>query len=89
MALPAKSWAGLWGCATAHFMDRFVEGVSRVKQCTVEGRGLMALDASQVFAAARRSGPLLAGCLPRGKEHVDLYIQAFYFSTPADVLPWV
>lgn len=89
MAMPAKSWAGVWGCVTAHFMDRFVEGVSRVGSCTVEGRGLMALDASQVYAAVRRAGPLLQGCMPRGKEHVDLYIQAFYFSSQKDVLPWV
>lgn len=88
-ALPAISRVGLWNAILSHVMDRFVEGFSRVKKCTVPGRGLMALDAASAFTAATKAGPVSLSHLPRDKSYVDAYLSAFYLDNDADLLQWI
>ncbi len=57
-ALPAVSRFGVWSAIVSHIVDRFVEGISRVKKCSVPGRGLMSLDLGTLYAQVRRT-PLL------------------------------
>ena len=87
--LPPVARLALWGSLLAHLAERFVEGVSRVKKCSVPGRGLMMLDSGALWDATARASPLLPGCLARDKGHVDGYVSAFYFEAEADVLNWV
>jgi len=88
-ALPAVSRLGVWSAIVSHVVERFVEGVSRVKKCSVPGRGLMSLDFGTLYAAAARAGPVVPGCLSRDKAHADGYVAAFYFDAEADLLAWV
>jgi hypothetical protein len=87
--LPAVSRVGVWSAITSHVLERFVEGISRVKKCTVPGRGLMALDAGAVYSAACKLAPTLQQFLPRDKTYVDSYISAFYFEHETDLLQWL
>ena len=88
-SLPAVSRLGLWSCILSHVMERFVEGFSRVRKCSVPGRGLMTLDVGYVFEFARRTGPTLPAVLARDKSFVDAYVSAFYLESEADLLQWV
>ena len=87
--LPAVSRFGIWSCIVSHLNERFVEGFSRVKKCTVPGRGLMSLDAGTVFAVCCRAGPVLPSLLARDRTFVDSYLSAYYFEGEADLLDWV
>lgn len=87
--LPAVSRFGIWSCIVSHLNERFVEGFSRVKKCSVPGRGLMSLDAGTVFAVCCRAGPVLPALLARDRTFVDSYLSAFYFEGEADLLDWV
>lgn len=88
-SLPGVSRLGLWSAIVSHSMERVVEGISIVKKCSVPGRGLMALDAGTIYAAAAKLGPALPRFLPRDKGHVDAYVSAFYYSNEDDLLTWM
>ena len=87
--LPAVSHLGLWSCVLSHVMERFVEGFSRVRKCSVPGRGLMTLDVGHTYAYATRAGPTLSTVLARDKAFVDAYVSAFYLESEADLLQWI
>jgi hypothetical protein len=87
--LPAVSRFGVWLVIVSHVIDRFVEAFSRVKKCSVPGRGLMSLDAATVLAAAAKAGPIVPACLARDKTHVDGFVAAFYYDSEGDLLAWV
>lgn len=87
--LPAVSRLGIWCCVMSHILDRFVEGYSRVKKCSVPGRGLMSLDAGTVYALGAKAGPVLPACLARDRSFVDSYIAAYYYDNEADLLDWI
>ena len=87
--LPAVSRLGIWSAVLSHVMERFVEAYSRVKRCSVPGRGLMTLDVGHTYAYATRAGPTLAGVLSRDKSYVDGYISAYYLESESDLLTWV
>lgn len=70
-------------------MERFTEGFSRVKKCSVPGRGLMSLDVGHAFARAMSLVTIPTILLPRDKAYADSYISAYYFDSEADVLQWV
>jgi hypothetical protein len=88
-ALPATARVGMWSCVINHVMERFVEAFSRVKKCSVPGRGLMTLDVGQVYSRAVKVGPLLPGSVLHDKPYVDGYISAFYLDHEADLLQWM
>jgi hypothetical protein len=69
-ALPPISRLGVWCAIVSHVIERFVEGVSRVKKCSVPGRGLMSLDVGTIYAAAAKASAVLPGCLARDKVRV-------------------
>lgn len=56
--LPEASYAAVWSCIVSHVFDRLVEGFSRIRRCSNEGRGLMLLDSNIVFNAAKAAGPV-------------------------------
>ena len=88
-ALPAVSRFGIWSAVVTHIMDRFVEGYSRVKKCSVPGRGLMSLDVGTVYAHCARVGPIVPACLARDKAHADGFVAAYYYDSDADLLAWL
>jgi hypothetical protein len=87
--LPAISRFGVWSVIVSHLLDRFVEGFSRVKKCTMQGRGLMSLDAATVYAACVKASPVVSACLARDKSHVDAFVAAFYYDSEGDLLAWI
>lgn len=87
--LPAVSRLGVWSTIISHIIERFVEGVSRVKKCSPAGRGLMLLDIGTIYAAAAKAAPLLPGCLSRDKSHADNYLRAFYYDSEIDLVAWI
>lgn len=87
--LPAVSRLGVWSALVSLLMERFVDGITQVKKCTVPGRGLMTLDAGHIFAAALRLGPTSLAHLSRDKGYVDSYVSAFYFDNDGDLLQWM
>jgi hypothetical protein len=86
---PAVSRLGLWSCIVSHLVERFVEGVSRVKKCPPQGRGLMAVDLEAVYTFANKHGPTLLQCLSRDRSYADQYIAAFYLESEGDVMQWI
>ena len=87
--LPPVARLCLWSSIVSHLMERFSEGFSRVKKCSVPGRGLMSLDVGHAYARAMNQCPVPALVLPRDKAYVDAYVSAFYFDAETDVLQWV
>lgn len=83
------SRVGVWSCVVNHMMERFVEAFSRVKKCTVPGRGLMTLDVGQLYSRAIKIGPVPPGALIHDKAYADGYIAAFYLDHESDVLQWI
>ena len=88
-ALPAVARFGIWACVVSHVMERFVEGFSRVRSCSVPGRGLMSLDAGTVFAQCCRASPVVPALLARDRSFVDQLVAAHYFESESDVLDWI
>lgn len=88
-ALPAVSRLTLWSLIVSHALERFVEALSRVRKCSVPGRGLMTLDVGHTYACATRAGPTLPAILPRDKTFADGFISAFYLESESDLLTWV
>ena len=80
---------GVWSAIVTHVVDRFVDGFSKVKKCSVPGRGLMNLDSATVYAACAKAGPIVPSCLARDKVHMDGFIAAFYYDSESDLLAWV
>ena len=87
--LPPVARLCLWSSVVSHLMERFCEGLSRVKKCSVPGRGLMSLDVGHAYARAMNLCPVPALVLPRDKAYVDAYVSAFYYDSEVDVLQWV
>jgi Protein of unknown function C-terminus (DUF2451)/Vacuolar-sorting protein 54, of GARP complex len=89
-SLPPASRLCIWGCIVSHLMDKFADGVSRVKKCTVPGRGLMSLDVGHLYSVAMKQVPIPPqGVLPRDKSYVDAYISAYYYDSEGDVMQWI
>jgi len=81
--VPADGLNQLWLCAAHEVARTIVDGISRVKKCTLEGRSGMSLDLQAVRHALGRLCPPAAesGAL----RLVDDYIKAFYI--PLQDLP--
>lgn len=63
--LPNVTRIGVWGCVVAYVVFRYVEGISRIKKCSMAGRGVLTGDISMVFSqinAAVRLKYVPAGC---------------------------
>eukprot|EP01116_Phalansterium_solitarium_P025632 TRINITY_DN9902_c0_g2_i1.p1 TRINITY_DN9902_c0_g2~~TRINITY_DN9902_c0_g2_i1.p1 ORF type:complete len:1117 (+),score=551.47 TRINITY_DN9902_c0_g2_i1:130-3480(+) len=75
----------LWQAAITHAMQLLVEGYSRVKKCTNEGRAIMSLDLNNLRTALEQLSKLRPP-LP-GVKHVEAYIKAYYLAE-VDILPW-
>ncbi len=70
-------------CQTA--FDTLLEGFSRVRRCSAEGRAAMSIDVSALQTALQT----IHSCRPpRGKHHVDAFIQAAYLPEE-ELLEWV
>lgn len=70
-------------CQTA--FDLVLEGYSRVKKCSTEGRASMTMDVSSLQTALEA----IHTCRPpRGKTHVDTYVKASYLSDD-EIVHWV
>lgn len=65
-------------------MDQLVEGYSRIKKCSAQGRTQMALDV-QVFVTALKEAAPTIRPIPK-QSHVEMYIKA-YFSE--NILEWI
>jgi hypothetical protein len=84
--LPAEARTLIWRTSIRVAMRVLVEGFSRVKKCTTEGRASMALDV-KVFQKALEE---LAHLRPiPDLPVVTGYIQAFYIASADDLLEWV
>lgn len=88
-SLPPASRLCLWSSVVSHLMERFCEGFSRVRKCSVPGRGLMSLDVGHAYARAMGLCPVPTLVLPRDKAYVDTYVSAYYYNSEVDVLEWV
>ena len=62
----------------------------RVKKCTAEGRGSMSIDLDTLTRAVDNNihTVMNRGEFVKGKEYVDAYIKAFYF-TEEDLFMWI
>eukprot|EP00742_Colponemidia_sp_Colp-10_P007504 GILJ01008088.1.p1 GENE.GILJ01008088.1~~GILJ01008088.1.p1 ORF type:complete len:1012 (+),score=165.37 GILJ01008088.1:151-3186(+) len=68
-----------------HAMHQLVEGYSRVKKCTTEGRALMSIDLSAFQRGLE--GVTAVRPIPQW-QYVDLYIKAWY-NPPEHLVPWI
>jgi hypothetical protein len=88
-SLPAAARVSIWSCVVSHLMDRFADGVARVRKCTVPGRGLMTLDVGHAYSFAMKQCPVPSLALARDKAYVDAYVSAYYFDSETDLLQWI
>lgn len=65
--------------------DVMLEGYSRVRKCSSEGRAMMNMD---LFALHEGLNAVHLCRPPRGKHYIDAYLRAFYLSED-DLLTWV
>lgn len=65
--------------------DLLLEGFSRVKKCSSEGRAMMTMD---LFAVHEGLNNVHLCRPPRGKHYIDNYLRAFYISED-ELLQWV
>eukprot|EP01113_Clastostelium_recurvatum_P026387 TRINITY_DN3165_c0_g1_i4.p1 TRINITY_DN3165_c0_g1~~TRINITY_DN3165_c0_g1_i4.p1 ORF type:complete len:1004 (-),score=280.28 TRINITY_DN3165_c0_g1_i4:45-3056(-) len=85
-AIPARVKAVLWETVVQHVMECLVEGYSRVKKCTPEGRAVMSLDVKVVQSALEKLSPIRP--IPF-VQYADAYIKAFYLPpNEADIASW-
>lgn len=78
-------YKSIWQFAVKVAMYQLVEGFSRSRRCTNEGRVLMNLDLQTFRAKLQELCPVKP--IPY-VEHVETYIKAYYISQ-AELLPWV
>mmetsp|Transcript_23579 Transcript_23579/g.66171 ORF Transcript_23579/g.66171 Transcript_23579/m.66171 type:complete len:937 (+) Transcript_23579:66-2876(+) len=80
-----KVCISVWECAVKHLMYQMVEGFSRARRCSNEGRVLMNLDLQTLRSKLEPLCPVKP--LPF-VDHVEQYIKAYYISQ-AEILPWI
>jgi len=78
--LPEGAPAELWTHAAHAVATAVVEGLSKVRRCTLEGRAAMSLDLQALAHALGRVHPAGSGAETGALRLVDDYIKAFYVS---------
>jgi hypothetical protein len=88
--LPSQSVEIIWDHVIKFIMTELIEGFSRVKKCTSEGRAQMGIDSNAVQQGIFKiSPPGITKPLPYTLP-VKNYIQAYYMqSTMKDMLEWI
>jgi Protein of unknown function C-terminus (DUF2451) len=98
--MPEPLQATVWHSILHMVYMSFVEGFSRITNCSTEGRSLMSLDTACLAANLNRksvqercSNVVLADLPPEprigfNRTHVDSYIKAFYLPVN-DVMQWI
>ncbi|CAM9784337.1 unnamed protein product, partial [Phaeothamnion confervicola] len=86
--LPPAAQRRAWAEAVQAIMETLVEGFSRAKSCSTEGRALMSMDLQAISGGLERpcGRPLLKP--ERGRSYALAYINAFYYGQ-ADLVAWV
>jgi hypothetical protein len=74
-------WLEVCQCA----FDCILEGYSKVRKCSAEGRAAMTMD---VFALHEELNSVHLCRPPRGKHHIDNYLRTSYLSDE-DLTAWV
>lgn len=82
--LPEDPYNAVIQVACGHVVETLIDGFSRVRKCTFEGRGLMKLDFQTLQAGLKRI--LLFKSLPDA-ERLDAFISAFY-EPETSLLQW-
>jgi len=83
--IPCSVREMIWSEVVQSLMCALVEGFSRIKKCSTEGRALMSMDLQAIqlgLDEIKRTRPL------RGRVYVDSYIKAFYYGD-ADLIRWI
>ena len=83
--VPTAARLDIWRSAVAVGMDAIVEGYSRIRKCSTEGRASMALDLKFLQQEIEKLTTLRP--LPK-LETVDLYIKGFYIPE-TDIWDWI
>eukprot|EP00005_Dracoamoeba_jomungandri_P013800 CAMPEP_0174266650 /NCGR_PEP_ID=MMETSP0439-20130205/31006_1 /TAXON_ID=0 /ORGANISM="Stereomyxa ramosa, Strain Chinc5" /LENGTH=832 /DNA_ID=CAMNT_0015353745 /DNA_START=31 /DNA_END=2526 /DNA_ORIENTATION=+ len=76
--IPESVLLKLWDHAIHLSMNTLVEGFSRAKKCTFEGRGLMKLDFQTFQTGLIKLDPQLRVLCQTAGRKVDIFISAFY-----------
>ncbi|KAL4422269.1 hypothetical protein ABPG75_008466 [Micractinium tetrahymenae] len=88
-SLDVAAAARLWSAVAAHVADACLEGFSRCKRCSLEGRAAMSLDLQGVGRAlAHVLPPAAQDAAPQSLRLVDTYIKAFYIPL-GELAHWV
>lgn len=74
-------WLELCQCA----FDSVLEGFTKVRKCSAEGRAAMTMD---VFATHEELNSVHLCRPPRGKHHLDSFLRTSYLSDE-DLIAWV
>jgi hypothetical protein len=79
--------ASMWDNATAAAAEQLLQGLARVKKCTMEGRALMGMDIQTVASAVKHLAPAAAKT-ELAMRAVEAYVKAFYVPE-SDLVTWV
>jgi hypothetical protein len=87
--IPIQSSDLIWDHVIKFIMMELIEGFSRVKKCTSEGRAQMGIDSNAVQQVILKvSPPSITKPLPY-TQPVRNYIQAYYMQNTKDMMEWI
>lgn len=84
-SVPFQAREVIWTEVAQSVMETLVEGFSRIRKCSTEGRAVMSMDLQQAQLALDKIHKARPA---RGKVFVDNYVKAFYFME-ADLITWI
>lgn len=88
-SIPVDARDEIWSAMVQTVMETLLRGFSTVPKCTPQGRALMSMDLLALQNGLDLINHVSATAVPRGREYVNNYIKAFYYTDAADVLTWI
>lgn len=88
-SIPVDAREEIWAAMVQSIMETLLNGFSSVTKCTPQGRALMSMDLHALQNGLDLINHISSAAVPRGREHVNNYVKAFYYDDAADVLAWI
>lgn len=88
-SIPVDAREEIWAAMVQSIMETLLSGFSSVTKCTPQGRALMSMDLHALQNGLDLINHISSATVPRGRDHVNNYVKAFYYDDAADLLAWI
>lgn len=88
-SIPVDAREEIWAAMVQRIMETLLSGFSTVAKCTPQGRALMSMDLHALQNGLDLINHISSAAVPRGREHVNNYVKAFYYDGAVDLLVWI